>query len=480
MRKCCFIGIFLLIYTICRADRADSLLGVLKKNIPDTERVNVLSLLCYEKYLSDIEQAQPYGRQAVALAKKINYPKGLVHSYLYLAYAVKGSGQIEEALKLIDSAMTVCNEHSLDRLKVKVLNEKGNIYGDRGDISRSLSYYLEASKLSEKYNDKRTLVGAYANIGICFMSSRQYDKSKEYLRKAMALAQEMNEPKNLGNIYNNLGIVYMENDMVDSAIHCFTMGEMYFSKSNYKRGLGFCNYYLGYMYNRKHLYPMALTAFEMAGKIFKESSNYTELPNIYNCIADVYIKMKQPQKSLAYAKMSLDESIREKSTTDIKEAYRILKEVYEANGDFKTALTYYEKYVNMKDSLFNSESTAQMAEMQTKYETVKKENENKLLQEKNESNAKTIRTQKYFGIAVAIICVLLIAFAFVIFRSNKQKHRVNLELEKKNTLIEKQKSIVEEKQKEILDSIHYAKRIQGSLLTSEKYIGRTIRRLTNT
>lgn len=35
---------------------------------------------------------------------------------------------------------------------------------------------------------------------------------------------------------------------------------------------------------------------------------------------------------------------------------------------------------------------------------------------------------------------------------------------------DKESASVEEKQKEILDSIHYAKRIQTALLTSEKYI----------
>ncbi|MBC7864342.1 MAG: hypothetical protein IAF38_15300, partial [Bacteroidia bacterium] len=42
-------------------------------------------------------------------------------------------------------------------------------------------------------------------------------------------------------------------------------------------------------------------------------------------------------------------------------------------------------------------------------------------------------------------------------------------------MVEKQKEMVEEKQKEILDSIRYAKRIQTTLLTSEKYIARKLK-----
>ena len=45
--------------------------------------------------------------------------------------------------------------------------------------------------------------------------------------------------------------------------------------------------------------------------------------------------------------------------------------------------------------------------------------------------------------------------------------------------VETQKQKVEEKQKEILDSIQYAKRIQVSLLPTEKYIDKTLKRLND-
>ncbi len=476
MRKVLFF-LFLTSYTICRADRVDSLLNRLKQDMPDTERVNTLNYLCYEKYLVDINQAIPFGKQALVIGRKANYYKGMALSWLYLSYLYHGKGEHEDALKLVDSSITICKGHGLEYLKVKGLNQKGNMYGDMGDIKTSLVYYLEASVISERYKDKKTLIGAYGNIGICFMASKQYEKSKEYLRKGIALCDEMNDIKNKGNILNNLGGVYLEEKKYDSARVCFIEGEKLFQKANYKRGLGYCNYYLGFINKQEEKLPEALQRFEKAGAIFLESGHTSELPNIYTCIAEVYLRQNQVSMALTYAKRSEEEAEKEQSGYDLKEAFHILKEIYESMGDHKTALVYYEKYVVLKDSLFNSESTAQMAEMQTKYETDKKESENKLLQEKNDSNAKTIKQQQYIGIAVGLICVLLIAFAVVIFRSNKQKQKANIELERKNHLIEKQKELVEEKQKEILDSIHYARRIQRTLLTSERYIGRNLARL---
>jgi hypothetical protein len=79
---------------------------------------------------------------------------------------------------------------------------------------------------------------------------------------------------------------------------------------------------------------------------------------------------------------------------------------------------------------------------------------------------------------------LVLLLAGFIFRSlritRKQKNIIELQknkVEEQKQKVEHQKHLVEEKQKEILDSIHYAKRIQQSLLPTEKYIERHLNRL---
>lgn len=70
------------------------------------------------------------------------------------------------------------------------------------------------------------------------------------------------------------------------------------------------------------------------------------------------------------------------------------------------------------------------------------------------------------GFLVLIIAVAL----FMAYRSNKNKQRANALLSRQKVEIEHQRELVEEKQKEILDSINYAKRIQYSLLASDKLL----------
>ena len=72
--------------------------------------------------------------------------------------------------------------------------------------------------------------------------------------------------------------------------------------------------------------------------------------------------------------------------------------------------------------------------------------------------------------AVGLACVLVLAIVFYRNYRNSQKQK---------KLIEVQKYLVEEKQKEILDSIHYARRIQRALIASEKYVERSLKKLNS-
>ena len=62
----------------------------------------------------------------------------------------------------------------------------------------------------------------------------------------------------------------------------------------------------------------------------------------------------------------------------------------------------------------------------------------------------------------------------MVFRSYRLKKKDNVIIEGQKKEVEQQKNIIEEKQKEILDSIHYAKRIQTALLANKEMLKNNI------
>jgi cell division protein FtsX len=115
--------------------------------------------------------------------------------------------------------------------------------------------------------------------------------------------------------------------------------------------------------------------------------------------------------------------------------------------------------------------------MQTKYETEKKEQQNRALKTENELSAKTIRQQTIITYVTIAGLALALILAFFIFRGLKQQRLTNKIISEQKAEVELQKHLVEEHQKEILDSIRYAKRIQKAHLPTESYVKRNIDRL---
>lgn len=132
----------------------------------------------------------------------------------------------------------------------------------------------------------------------------------------------------------------------------------------------------------------------------------------------------------------------------------------------------------MRDSITNQETRKASIKSQLKYEyekkaaadSVKVAEEKKLttLQFKQEEN------QRYFLYGGLGLTLVFGGFMFNRFRITKKQKNI---IEDQKAIVELQKKLVEEKQKEVMDSIHYAKRIQQSLLPTEKYIHRNLKQL---
>ena len=128
--------------------------------------------------------------------------------------------------------------------------------------------------------------------------------------------------------------------------------------------------------------------------------------------------------------------------------------------------------------MLNEENTKKTVEGEMNYAFSKREEATKIEQAKKDViSVEEKQKQKIIIISVSSGLVLVLILAIVIFISllkNKEKNRIITEQKR---LVEDQNKIVEEKQKEVLDSIHYAKRIQTALITSEKYIEKNLNKL---
>ncbi|MGZ3883166.1 MAG: hypothetical protein ACXVPD_03005, partial [Bacteroidia bacterium] len=193
-------------------------------------------------------------------------------------------------------------------------------------------------------------------------------------------------------------------------------------------------------------------------------------------IADIYFEKKDYSSALNYTSRSLQASVELGLPENIRNGAQMAYKIYKVQNKGMQALEMHELYIKMRDSINNIETRKISLKSQFKYEFEKKELAVKTLarakEEKLKLEAEADRQKRNIIIYCVLGGLLLVSVFLVLIYRSLQENK------KANKIISQQKHIVEEKQKEILDSIRYARRIQSALITPEKYIDKTLTRLS--
>ncbi len=439
-------------------NKPDSLAQLLEKTKADTAKIELLNQLVWELKETNPEKAIAYGKRAVALATKIHRPRSVAQSMNNLGTVFYISGNYPEALHYYLGALELREQLKDSAAMGKSYNNIALVYYEQGELKQALDYHNKSLKIKLQTNDLKGISSSYGNIGNAYYKYAKAAAGKKkdsllticlnYQVKALDIQSQMvqNNPDNPNLLvnksatYNNLGNIYFEKAMLNKTDVEFKLALNYHKK-----------------------------ALEIQEKIEDErgiSHSYINLAGIYDKLTDYALAVEYYNKALT---ITLPVNLKEEQ----KACYEGLSDVYERQKDFEKSLFYYKKFNSVKDSILDIAKTEQIAEMQTKYDSDKKNREIELLQKDKDlreselSNQKTLRNSFIigFGLVIALIAILLNRYRI--------KTRASEALELKNR-------IIEEKQKEILDSIHYAKRIQESLLPSEKYIERVLKILRKT
>jgi len=200
-------------------------------------------------------------------------------------------------------------------------------------------------------------------------------------------------------------------------------------------------------------------------------------------IAGIYFLKKDLDRALKYAKEGNLLALELNSKEKIKTSHETLYKIYDAKNQKDLALFNYIKYIEARDSVFNEENTKKITRSEMQFDFDKKlgidsvKNAEVTLREKirHEEEIKQQRIYTYSGVIGFAFMIIIAGISFKAFKT-KQKANIIIsaqknEVEKQKDIIAEQKQLVEEHQKEIIDSITYAKRIQQAILPSEKLIG---------
>jgi tetratricopeptide (TPR) repeat protein len=462
--------------------KIDSVKTILLRDGPDTLKVNHLHELAYLYASVNIDSSLFFCNEALALAEELDWKMGIGQSHYLLASFEDRKGNYPVALREYDKALkcweTLEKELSFSQekklvqtRKLKTLTNIGNGQSMESNFPKALNYSFAALKLAVELDNKYLQANNLGNIGSVFNRQKDYTKALEYYFRAEKIYSGLGMKNGIAYCYIGIGNSYNDmheyNKALDYYFRALKINEETDNKLYIAANLG----NIGNAYLRLDRNSEAQEYLLKALALDEETGNTMGMAYRLSSLGFLYSKEKNYKKAEEYLLKGLDlaASI---GTLDLQlDSYKDLSELYSKQKNFEKSLMYYKKYSEVKDSLFNEEKNKEITRHELNYEFEKKESELKAIQDKKEAVALAEKKKQeiFFWLVIAVAIAVAI-IALIIFRSLKTTR-------KQKRMIEAQKELVEKKQQEVLDSIHYAKRIQQSLLPSDNYVDKSLKRL---
>jgi serine phosphatase RsbU (regulator of sigma subunit) len=426
------------------------------------------------------------------LVRKYYFYKMKSILYIFILLSLNGLSQVRKPSKMIDSLKKEYFNVSLKNFdqSIRIANqglslaskEKDSVsyaaferllgvsYYFKGDYKTASQHYFKSIKTLENNKDKAELGHSYNELAKLYRKTRKLTLATENYDKALAIFVELNDSSNISMIYNESGVVFEYEGNYKEALKRYNLS-LHISenlKDNVAEAYALNNvagvYSILNKYNDAQVYLLRALAIR---KVLKDSFaiaiNFSDL-------ASNNILEHDFNNGLKYIDSSNTIAIKLTYLELRSQNYLLLTKAYENNHDIVHAYKAYQAYISLKDSIFNRESESQLNELNTKYQTEKKDLE--LAKNKIEIvNERNKRYITYGALAFFIIVCSISIWAFIQKRKNSRLlQSKNQLLESANKQISHQKEELSEKQKEIVDSINYARKIQNALLASEKML----------
>lgn len=362
-----------------------------------------------------------------------------------------------------------CLETGNKKLEASVLISLGNFHISCGNYTAALDTFAKAIRDFEDLKDYGGQSTVHANMGNAYFYLNDLQKALDYYKLAVSDLKKSSMKKEnaelrLANCYNSLGSIYCsKGDFVYGKTY-FDLAYNIWRKNGDSLSMSYIYNNYAEIFSETNKMDSAYHYFNKALKLKVTHGDAYDKADAHNNMSDYYFKMNNPGKGVEYAVKSLgflDTTIYSRTLIT---TYGLLTEGYNKIKDYRNELRYYKKFKAANDSsdVQGQNSELSRKALQQEFDRIHLTDSIKSVEEIKLKDAKISekKQQSYFLIFILLLTIIVMVLIYSRFKLTK-----------------KQKLIIEQKNKEITDSINYAKKIQQSILPSEKYFDKEIRRL---
>ncbi|MCX2679274.1 tetratricopeptide repeat protein [Galbibacter sp. EGI 63066] len=352
-----------------------------QKDLSDKVRTDVLNDLGYEYWIIDTKKSIEYGGDALELAKKLSYKSGIARSGRVIGVAYWAQGNPKQALENLTSSQAVYESIGNNEGLANCLLNTGMVYADIKEYTKAEELYEKAIEKFTILNLKGRIATTYTKMADIFLAQNNLYDAKEFLDNALSIHSENDFTYGRSEVHNRLGRLFIEEGELEQAEY--------------------------------HIRQSTILG--------KEAGD--EDGKISNLI--LFGELLRLKNEFETSEIHLNLALVEANKKDLKKyrlaALRELQLLKKQQGEFAESLNYYDDYIVLKDSIYNTDKSKQIAAIEFSNELQEKDRQLRYLNESKKADT-YIKWLLITGISI----ISLLSFFLIKSLRSKNKNQQKL------------------------------------------------------
>jgi len=324
----------------------------------------------------------------------------------------------------------------------------GGFFLSREMYREAMLCYLNSLKIEEKRKDEMRIADLNDELGLVYYYMEVFDKSLNYHHKALEIYESRKDTRGIARALSHLGSLHSSRHFCETRndqerLLDFNTAISYFEKSinqyslvGDQGGIAKATQDIASVYNKMEKPEIALGYIQKSIDYYRKINDPEGISGALYTLGKTYYRLKDYDKSIQSYKESESIGLAHNLTGGIQYLYEAMAMPYYVTQDFKNAYECYIKYMTIRDSVYNSEKSRQIIELETRYQSQVKENEIlRLTSEKRRKN-----NLLYLLVGVIFLLGLSVNYYLRLIRKNKIIADQNIEIrEEKIAELEKER-----------------------------------------
>ncbi len=401
----------------------DSLL-ISINHFDDTLKVKYLTNLSFEYRSKNPQMALKYGKKALEIIDRLSTNQNRSETYNFIGVVYGNIGELDSAVYYYRKALTVA-EILKDSLQIAyTLNNIGDYYHKTSLYALALEKILQAYDIFEKFKDKEGMAYTLNDMGEIYFKQNHFDRAMEFFKRAEVLRRELNNERGIAKTLINQATVLSSKNQFDEALNIYENVLAIADEIGYTKGKSWVYSGMSLIYRSLERYNLAIEFSKKALEIDLEIDNkYGEIVN-YNELGKMYYDLGDYVRSEEYLDLARKEAAKTGHLDQLMIAKRAFTELFTTQNNYKKAYESMLEYEELKDSIFSTETSNHIADLQTAFVEERKNRENQILMKLVDYEKST---QNYLILA-SILALLAVVFMVSKYKTQKKANELLNEL----------------------------------------------------